>query len=126
MVSLDKTSKSNYNYGMNSKKEQMMKLHIWTQDQENYGAHDWDGKGECPEYWKMKGGEDFFVKGIKNDAEATTAVMALRSQIEENSKYFRREVIGWELVANDYMTDFEKSQFEHEGQIRFKAKELLW
>ena len=126
MVSLDKTSKSNYNYGMNSKKEQMMKLHIWTQDQENYGAHDWDGKGECPEYWKMKGGEDFFVKGIKNDAEATVAVMALRSQIEENSKYFRREVIGWELVANDYMTDFEKSQFEHEGQIRFKAKELAW
>jgi hypothetical protein len=104
----------------------MMKLHIWTQDQENYGAHDWDGKGECPEYWKMKGGEDFFVKGIKNDTEATVAVMALRSQIEENSKYFRREVIGWELVANNYMTDFEKSQFEHEGQIRFKAKELAW
>ena len=70
--------------------------------------------------------EIFFVKGIKNDAEATVAVMALRSQIEENSKYFRREVIGWELVANDYMTDFEKSQFEYEGQIRFKAKELAW
>jgi hypothetical protein len=111
---------------MNSKKEQTMKLHIWTQDQENYGAHDWDGEGECPQYWKMKGGEDFFVKGIKNDADATVAVMALRSQIEENSNYFRREVMGWELVANDYMTDFEKSQFEHEGQIRFKAKELAW
>jgi hypothetical protein len=24
------------------------------------------------------------------------------------------------------MTDFEKSQFEYEGQIRFKAKELAW
>lgn len=22
---------------------------------ENYGAHDWDGKGECPSYWKCKG-----------------------------------------------------------------------
>jgi hypothetical protein len=127
MVSLDKTSKSNYNYGMNSKKEQMMKLYIWTQDQENYGAHDWDGKGECPQYWKAKGGEDFFIVNFKGgDYDATIAVMALRSQIEENSNYFRREVMGWELVANDYMTDFEKSQFEHEGQIRFKAKELAW
>lgn len=104
-----------------------MKLYIWTQDQENYGAHDWDGKGECPQYWKAKGGEDFFIVNFKGgDYDATIAVMALRSQIEENSNYFRREVMGWELVANDYMTDFEKSQFEHEGQIRFKAKELAW
>ena len=112
---------------MNSKKEQTMKLHIWTQDQENYGAHDWDGNGVCPQYWKFKGGEDFFVPKFKGgEREATEAVMALRSQIEENSQYFRREVMGWELVADNYMTDFEKSQFEYEGQIRFKAKELAW
>ena len=22
---------------------------------ENYGAHDWDGQGECPQHWKCKG-----------------------------------------------------------------------
>lgn len=22
---------------------------------ENYGAHDWDGEGECPQHWKNKG-----------------------------------------------------------------------
>ena len=27
-----------------------------TQIRENYGAHDWDGKDTCPDYWKMKGG----------------------------------------------------------------------
>jgi hypothetical protein len=37
-----------------------MKLHITTQYMENYGAHDWDGVGECPQYWKFKGGEDYF------------------------------------------------------------------
>ena len=58
-----------------------MKLLINTQYMENYGAHDWDGTGECPQYWKFKGGQDFFVKGIKNDEEATMAVMALRDQI---------------------------------------------
>ena len=42
-----------------------MKLHIWTQDYENYGAHDWDGTGECPQYWKAKGGADFFIVKFK-------------------------------------------------------------
>jgi len=70
-----------------------MKLHIWTQDHENYGAHDWDGVGECPSYWKAKGGADFFVVKFRGgETEATMAVMALRSQIEEDSQYFRREV----------------------------------
>jgi hypothetical protein len=32
-----------------------MKLMITTQIQENYGAHDWDGVGACPQYWKFKG-----------------------------------------------------------------------
>jgi hypothetical protein len=105
----------------------MAKLHIYTQDQENYGAHDWDGEGECPQYWKFKGGEDFFIPKFKGgDEAATMAVMALRSQIEEDNQYFRRQIIGWSIVANDYMTDFEKSQLEYEGKITYKAKELAW
>jgi len=104
-----------------------MKLHIWTQDIENYGAHDWDGKGECPQYWKAKGGVDFIVPKFKgNEEDATMAVMSLRSQIEENSQYFRREVIGWSIVPKDFMTEFEKDQLDFEGVIRFPAKELVW
>ena len=104
-----------------------MKLHIWTQDAENYGAHDWDGTGECPQYWKFKGGVDFIVPKFKgNEQDATLAVMSLRSQIEENSQYFRREVIGWSIVPNDFMTEFEKDQLDFEGTIRFPAKELVW
>ena len=104
-----------------------MKLLITTQTQENYGAHDWDGEGECPQYWKFKGGEDFFIPKFKGGEEAATmAVMALRSQIEEDNQYFRRQIIGWSIVANDYMTEFEKSQLEYEGSIRYPAKELAW
>ena len=104
-----------------------MKLHIWTQDYENYGAHDWDGEGECPQYWKAKGGADFFVVKFRGgEDEATTAVMALRSSIEENSQYFRREVLGWKLVDNNYLTEFERSQLEYEGKITHKSKELTW
>ena len=38
-----------------------MRLVIHTQYRENYGAHDWDGKGECPQYWKLKGGSTYVV-----------------------------------------------------------------
>ena len=40
-----------------------MKLVIQTQFKENYGAHDWDGVGECPQYWKFKGGDTFVLEG---------------------------------------------------------------
>jgi len=35
---------------------------IQTQYQENYGAHDWDGTGKCPQGWKSKGGHVFQIK----------------------------------------------------------------
>ena len=36
---------------------------ISTQCRENYGAHDWDGEGKCPQYWKNKGGSTFICEG---------------------------------------------------------------
>ena len=103
----------------------MSKLHIWTQVYENYGAHDWDGVGECPQYWKPKGGSDYVVKKI-NVNKVTETVMALRPQIEQDNEYYREHIIGWEVVADDYLTEFEKDQMAYEGKIRFPAKELLW
>jgi hypothetical protein len=41
-----------------------MKLVIQTQFKENYGAHDWDGKGECPQDWKFKGGETYVFNNL--------------------------------------------------------------
>ena len=103
----------------------MAKLLITTQVYENYGAHDWDGVGECPSYWKAKGGNDYVVKKI-NVNKVTETVMALRGQIEQDNNGFRETIIGWEVVANDYLTEFEKDQLEYEGVIRFPAKELAW
>jgi len=101
-----------------------MKLLITTQTYENYGAHDWDGVGECPQYWKAKGGSDYVVKRFKGDA--TTAVMALRGQIEQDNQAYRESIINWEVVADDYLTEFEQSQLAYEGTIRYPAKELAW
>ena len=42
----------------------MQTLIITTQHRENYGAHDWNGEGECPQHWKYKGGSTYFVTGL--------------------------------------------------------------
>jgi len=42
---------------------------VHTQYRENYGAHDWDGTGECPQYWKNKGGNTYVLdSGVDVDA----------------------------------------------------------
>jgi hypothetical protein len=109
-----------------TKEQTMSKLHIQTQVYENYGAHDWDGEGECPQYWKAKGGNDYMVPKVKNEADATMAVMALRSQIECNNEGFRETIIGWDLVSDKFLTEFEQAQLDYEGVINHKARELAW
>jgi hypothetical protein len=104
-----------------------MQLLITTQTQENYGAHDWDGEGACPQYWKFKGGMDYkYDLGPfgRSEEAITELVMALRGQIEEDNDYFRNTIIGWEVVSDDYLTEFEKDQLEYEGSIRYPSTRL--
>ena len=101
----------------------MSKLLITTQVYENYGAHDWDGKGECPSYWKAKGGSDYVIRNIDINCVQELAQSA-KAQVETNDDYFSETVIGWEVVADDYLTEFEQMQLDYEGKIRFPAKEL--
>ena len=108
-----------------------MKLHIICQYAENYGAHDWDGSGECPQYWKMKGGEDFYVPLDGFDSEHEFAdkklqmiVDSVRSKIEWNDIGSRQYVVGYGVVADDFLTEFEQSQLEYEGRIDHPARVL--
>jgi hypothetical protein len=100
-----------------------MKLHIITQYMENYGAHDWDGTGECPQYWKMKGGEDYFILNV-DETEVDAAVAQVRGDIEWNDIGSRQYIIGYGIVADDFMTEFEISQLEYDGRIAYPAKVL--
>ena len=40
---------------------------IQTQYRENYGSHDWDETGECPQYWKNKGGSTYVVHASSDE-----------------------------------------------------------
>jgi len=97
----------------------MAKLLIQTQTYENYGDI-------AQPYWKPKGGSDYVVKKFKDFNKVTETVMALRGQIECDNEFYREYIISFEVVADDYLTDFERDQWEYEGSIRFPAKELVW
>jgi len=108
-----------------------MKLLITTQYMENYGAHDWDGEGECPQYWKFKGGQDYFlmIDGFRPDHEFADKnlqmiVDGVRGQIEWDDVGSRQYVVGYEIVADDYLTEYERSQLEYDGTITYPTKML--
>ena len=97
-----------------------MMLVITTQNQENYGAHDWDGTGTCPQYWKFKGGNEFKVTGVPEGLDLADIVEMVRGDIEESNDFYRVDIVGYGEEADDYLSWFEKSQLDYEGEIRFK------
>ena len=66
---------------------------VFTQIHENYGAHSWDGEGECPSYWKAKGGTIFV---LQDDVD----VEAFSKSVERADDYFTESVIGVEVVED--------------------------
>ena len=85
-----------------------MILAIDTQYRENYGAHDWDGEGECPQHWKSKGGSTYLVTGASHQ-DAINELTNLINYHDDGSEEF---VIAVHLEEDDYCSSFEKSQKE--------------
>lgn len=52
----------------------LFRVMAYYQYMENYGAHDWDGVGICPQYWKYKGGDDIIVLNGLTLEQALSAV----------------------------------------------------
>jgi hypothetical protein len=100
-----------------------MKIYVYTQVQENYGAHDWDGEGECPQYWKFKGGNDYFIP-CKDGNDMAAEVMVRREQMECDNHGFREHIVGYDLVSDDFMTEFEKNQLDYDGRIAYPTTVL--
>lgn len=100
----------------------MSKLLITTQYCENYGSPD-------EPYWKMKGGSEYAVLGLDFDADYEWAearvdriLEQVRDQVECSNAMCFEYVIGTEIVADDYLTEFERSQLEYDGKIVFPVK----
>jgi hypothetical protein len=94
-----------------------MLLVIQTQNEENYGAHDWDGVGECPQYWKMKGGQEYKVTNVPLEGSIEAVVEMVRGDIEMSNEGYRSYIVGYGVENDDYLSWFEKSQLEWDGEI---------
>ena len=78
----------------------MSKLVIHTQYKENYGAHDWDGKGECPQYWKFKGGDTYVVENLTStqiQKIVDNGIPTLSKLIEYSNDYAKEYILDWSV-----------------------------
>jgi hypothetical protein len=64
------------------------------------------------------------VKNFKDFHRVTEVVMALRGDVEADNEYFKEHIVDFEVVADDYLTEFERSQLDYDGSIMFPAREL--
>lgn len=77
---------------------------ITTRVRENYGAHDWDGEGECPQHWKYKSGHTYVLEAgeayredIRSDnLDALAGVVFIKAlaTIEDRNDMFEEYVIA--------------------------------
>ena len=99
-----------------------MMIVIATQDRENYAAHT-GFTGEY--YWKMKGGSEYKITGVPLNIDYAEVVEMVRGEIEDlTSDYFQTEILGWSVESDDYLSWFEKSQLEYDGEIAYKEPEI--
>ena len=100
-----------------------MILVIATQDYENYAAHE----GFTGEYrWKAKGGSEYKVTGIPEGTDIDQIVDSVRGEIEQDNPYFQTTIVGYGVEADDYLSWFERSQLEYDGEIQFAEPTIAY
>ncbi len=98
-----------------------MMIVIATQDYENYAAHQgFDGTF----YWKAKGGSEYKITNVPSNVDHQVVVDMVRDQIECNNEYFQTSIIGYNVEGDDYLSWFEKSQLDYEGEITHREPEI--
>lgn len=104
-----------------------MKLIVYTQIHENYGAHDWDGTGECPQYWKAKGGDDYEIATLTptqcaDSAHVARIIDGARPTIDRNSNFHREVILGHLFLEDGELTESEKDQMEFSGKVSWPRR----
>ena len=96
---------------------------VFTQISENYGAHAWNGRGECPQYWKQKGGEEYRhpVALDLNEAHdrnrVNKLVEELRVAVSRFNQHYAETVVDWYFLPAGEHTESEKQQIEWYGSV---------
>ena len=103
-----------------------MMIVIRTQYHENYGAHDWDGTGECPQYWKAKGGTEYKILDVPLNIDYNEFVKFALTGIETDTDYSSEYMVDWSMESDDYLSWFERSQLQFDGAITSKEPAMTY
>lgn len=97
-----------------------MILVIETQVYENYA---WNEDGSIgtgsKAYWKAKGGSCYKILGVPQNCDEDEVVSLVRADIERSNDYVEETIVGYGLEADDYLSNFERSQLKYDGSIEF-------
>jgi hypothetical protein len=105
------------------------RLIVHTQYRENYGAHDWSGEGDCPQYWKNKGGMDFLVaevsieEAMRGERYLAGIVSRARPSFEKADDFTEIYTLGWALYWPGELTRDERDEVEFDGALRYSIPE---
>jgi hypothetical protein len=94
-----------------------MMLVIRTQIYENYAWVDGEIQTGSGAYWKAKGGTEYKIKNIPLNVDYDAIVEM--ANVERADDYFMEHVVDWSIESDDYLSWFEKSQLEYEGDIEY-------
>ena len=101
-----------------------MKAIFFTQVYENYAVREDGSIGTGAEaYFKAKGGDEYVVLNV-DKTQMSRILAEVRAKVEVSNDYFRETVVDFQLVEDDYLTEYEKSQLEYDGRIVYSPKEL--
>jgi hypothetical protein len=101
-----------------------MKAIFFTQVYENYAVREDGTIGTGAEaYFKAKGGDEYVVLNV-DKTQMSRILAEVRAKVEVSNDYFRETVVDFQLVEDDYLTEYEKSQLEYDGRIVYSPKEL--
>ena len=105
---------------------------------ENYGAHAWDGEGECPQYWKDKGGCERVVAARSLSEVTDMSPKDYELLVRDNSEYglgdyneyYQHIYMGYELceISEAKLREMEEylrnaDEREDLGYLRYCWKE---
>ena len=99
--------------------DQTIRIVFATQYLENYGAHDWDGEGECPQRWKPKGGATYVVPCTPAQLADVEWYNAVENGIAKRNDYEQEYIIDVQVVdavdfvESDYVEFWEAPIFVH-------------
>lgn len=92
---------------------------IQVQYKENYGS-------EAEPYWKFKGGSFYKIVGVPEDTEITEVVARVAPEIEYSETFSEQYILDYFRAEDDWQSDFERSQEEYDGEIRFPEPVIQW